>query len=77
MEIIEEKGWDFRLLFEYRKSERGTEREVERWKGRGSGMVVGGGVCVCVRERERERERERDEELGMEEMWVKVVKREN
>ena len=40
MEIIEEKGWDFRLLFEYRKSERGTEREVERWRGRGSGMVV-------------------------------------
>ena len=51
MEIIEEKGWDFRLLFEYRKCERGREREVERWRGRGSGTVVC--VCVCVRERER------------------------
>ena len=73
--IIEEKGWDFRLLFEYRKSERGTERE--RWRDGGEGEVVWWwvGVCVCVCERERERER--DEELGMEEMWVKVVKREN
>ena len=44
----------------------------------GKGKWYGGGWgCVCVCARERERERERDEEMGMEEMWVKVVKREN
>ena len=70
--IIEEKGWDFRLLFEYRKSERGRERERGgEMEGKGKWY---GGVCVCVCERERERER--DGELGMEEMWVKVVRRE-
>lgn len=51
METIEDKGWDFRLLFEYRKSERGREREVKRWRERGSGTMVG------ARERERWRDR--------------------
>ena len=32
LETIEEKGWDFRLLFEYRKS--------ERWRDGGEGEVV-------------------------------------
>ena len=32
LEIIDEKGWDFRLLFEYRKR--------ERWRDGGEGEVV-------------------------------------
>ena len=59
----------------------GRVREEQRERGgemEGKGKWYGGGWgCVCVCARERERERERDEELGMEEMWVKVVKREN
>ena len=54
---MEERGWDFRLGFEYRKSEKGRERDGEI-EGRGIGMVVEGGV-----------------EIGMEEMWMKWVRR--
>ena len=46
--LLRRRGGILDYCFEYRKSERGKERERERWRDGGEGEVVRWCVCVCV-----------------------------